>query len=99
MQTFDFENLVLSHEDWAIVSSAFAAAGSKPDGPAWRQRLWGAFSPSKPAPHQPDEREAVREFVARSRYLRRPADDLSPMLSSFGFTGDQITALAALATH
>ncbi|WP_176594210.1 hypothetical protein [Sphingobium sp. EM0848] len=99
MQTFNVEKLILSAEDWAVVSSAFEKAGSPPHYPPWRERLWNALTRNTPAPRKLTREDMLRTFVARSRFLRHPAYEYWPELSALGLTDRQINGLAALAIN
>ncbi len=99
MQPFDIDDIVLSTEDWMVVSSAFDMAVAEPVAPTWLQRGWNALTHASPAPRPRSEQDVLHNFVVQSRYLGRPAYDLWPALNVQGFTSEQIGALAALAIH
>lgn len=99
MQAFDVEQLILSEEDWDIVSGAYRMASRKPASAHvhWTQRLWNGLLHSGEKRPEATAPDTLREFVAMTRYLRQPAYDLWPALNTRGFTDIQIAGIAALA--
>jgi hypothetical protein len=93
----------LSADDWYAVADAYRAAESAGEVSLFSlvtRRLKSAVGLREAAPTDVDDRkELLRDFVARTRRNRRPADDLAAALLSNGFSKQQVAALAMLSIH
>ncbi|MGH6614325.1 hypothetical protein [Sphingomonas sp.] len=93
----------LSVDEWYVVADAYLQASSAPKTPlfstvAARFKLAVGIGEA-PAIDRDPRAELLRDFVARTRRYRCPANELTDALISAGLSDRQVAALALLSIH